>query len=190
MTGPLWQPSEERIAATNLTAFMQHLRAERGLDFTDYDDLYDWSIDDIEGFWTAVWDFCGVIADPERGPVVVNPGKMPGATFFPEARLNFAENLLRRRDSADALVFWGEDKVKRRLSFKALYDSVSRVAQALAAEGVELEKATVQLPARKLNYSIILRSLLGQARLVFEVRTAEAGQPSLWITTFRSQQRS
>src|SRR3546814_19309434 len=66
---------------------------------------------------------------------------MPGARFFPDARLNFAENLLRRRpqdanDGSDAIVFWGEDKVKRRLSHKELYDRVSRTAQALAAEGV------------------------------------------------------
>ncbi len=141
MSGPLWQPSDARIAEANLTAFMQRLKAEKGLDFADYDALYDWSIDDLEGFWTAVWDFCGVIADEARGPVVVDADRMPGAAFFPEARLNFAENLLRRPqnnrgDEADALVFWGEDKVKRRVSFKALYDSVSRVAQGLAAEGV------------------------------------------------------
>src|SRR3546814_1787887 len=63
MTRPLWQPSSERIAASNLTGFMARLRQERGLDFKDYDDLYDWSVRDLEGFWTAVWDFCGVIAD-------------------------------------------------------------------------------------------------------------------------------
>ena len=141
MTGPLWQPSAARIAAANLTTFMARLRKERGLDFKDYDDLYAWSVDDLAGFWTAVWDSCGVIADDDRGPVVTNADKMPGAAFFPEARLNFAENLLRRRpgDSradGDALVFWGEDKVKRRLSHKELYDRVSRTAQALAAEGV------------------------------------------------------
>ena len=130
MTGPLWQPSEARVAEARLTAFMAQLKRDRGLSFADYDDLYDWSISDLDGFWTAVWDFCGVIADSERGPVVVNEDKMPGAAFFSEARLNFAENLLRRRDAADALVFWGEDKVKRRLSHKELYDRVSRTAMA------------------------------------------------------------
>ncbi len=135
-SSPLWQPSKERIAEANLTAFMARLKQDRGLDFADYDGLYDWSITDLAGFWNAVWDFCGVIADEERGPVVVNEDKMPGAAFFPEAKLNFAENLLRRRDDGDALVFWGEDKVKRRLSHKELYDRVSRTAQALAAEGV------------------------------------------------------
>jgi len=119
---------------------MQRLKETRGLAFQDYDALYDWSVRDLEGFWTAVWDFCGVIADdqgsPGRGPVVVDAGKMPGARFFPEAKLNFAENLLRRRDGSDAMVFWGEDKVKRRLSHREVYERVSRLAQALAAEGV------------------------------------------------------
>lgn len=141
MTQPLWQPSAARIAGANLTAFMRRLKETRGLDFQDYDDLYDWSVDDLAGFWTAVWDFCGVIADEERGPAVTDAGKMPGARFFPEAKINFAENLLRRRPNdlgseADAIVFWGEDKVKRRVSHQDLYGRVSRLAQALAAEGV------------------------------------------------------
>src|SRR3546814_15799762 len=76
---------------------MARLRQERGLDFKDYDDLYDWSVRDLEGFWTAVWDFCGVIADATHGPVVTDADRMPGARFFPEARLNFPENLLRLR---------------------------------------------------------------------------------------------
>ncbi|WP_193366995.1 acetoacetate--CoA ligase [Pelagibius marinus] len=140
-TSPLWQPSDARVAEANLTAFMAWLKQDQGLDFTGYDDLYEWSVGDLEGFWSAVWDFCGVIADPERGPVVTDADKMPGAAFFPEARINFAENLLRRPtnnpgDDSDALVFWGEDKVKRRLSHRELYERVSRTAQALAAEGV------------------------------------------------------
>ncbi|MEO3428049.1 acetoacetate--CoA ligase [Pelagibius sp. CAU 1746] len=141
MTGPLWQPSEARVAEANLTAFIAWLKWEQGLDFAGYDDLYAWSVSELEKFWTAVWDFCGVIADPERGPVAVKADKMPGAAFFPEAKLNFAENLLRHAlntpgDDSDALVFWGEDKAKRRLSHRELYEQVSRTAQALAAEGV------------------------------------------------------
>src|SRR3546814_17805295 len=91
----------------------------------------------FRSFWTAVWDFCGVIADPERGRAVVDADKMPGARFFPDARLNFAENLLRRRpqdanDGSYALVFWGEDKVKPSLSHTELSARVFRTAHALA----------------------------------------------------------
>ena len=67
---------------------------------------------------------------------LINPERMPGAKWFPEAKLNFAENLLRNRDATLAISFWGEDKVKRQLSRRQLYDLVSRLAQALKAEGV------------------------------------------------------
>ena len=136
MTGPMWQPSPERIRSTNLAHFMVALAERRGRSFSDYHDLYAWSVDDIEAFWEEVWDFCGVIHEGSRRPVLVDGEKMPGACFYPEARLNFAENLLRRRDDHDAIVFWGEDKVRRRLSYGELYDLVSRTAAALAELGV------------------------------------------------------
>src|SRR6185369_12257073 len=98
--------------------------------------LYRWSIAEPEAFWRAIWDFAGIVGEGPGRVGIENPGKMPGAHFFPEARLNYAENLLRRRDDADALVFWGEDKVKRRVSFRELYDQVSQCAQALQAVGV------------------------------------------------------
>ena len=133
---PLWQPSAARIAASNLTAFMAKVKADWGVAFDDYDALYDWSVDEIEKFWLSLWDFCGVIAETRGETVLADGDKMPGAKFFPDARLSFAENLLRRRDDADAMVFWGEDKVKRRLSHREVYDGVSRMVQALAAAGV------------------------------------------------------
>ena len=134
---PLWRPSPARIEAANLTAFMAKLRAERGLELTDYADLHAWSIAEPEAFWQALWDHCGVIAAEKGEQVLADADKMPGARFFPDARFNFAENLLRGRGSGDAIVFWGEDKVKRRLSWDELQDRVSRLAQALRAEGVE-----------------------------------------------------
>jgi acetoacetyl-CoA synthetase len=132
----MWQPSPERIQATNLTRFMTGLAERSGRVFDDYHDLYAWSVEDLEGFWEAVWDFCGVIHEGARGPVLVDGDKMPGARFYPEVRLNFAENLLRRRDGHDAIVFWGEDKVRRRLSYAELHDLVARTAAALADLGV------------------------------------------------------
>ncbi len=136
MSGPLWQPSAERVAAANLTAFMAKLKADWGFEARDYAGVYDFSCREIEKFNLSLWDYAGVIAEARGETVLADPGKMPGARFFPDARLNFAENLLRRRGPGDALVFWGEDKVKRRLSWHELYAEVSRLAQALAAEGV------------------------------------------------------
>ena len=133
---PLWQPSPARVAAANLTAFMAKVKEDWGVDCADYDMLHDWSVDESEKFWVSLWDFCGVIAETRGETVLAEGNKMPGAKFFPEARLSFAENLLRRRDDTEAIVFWGEDKVKRRLSHAELYDGVSRLVQALAAVGV------------------------------------------------------
>ncbi len=100
-----------------------------------YEELHAWSVAHSEDFWSRVWDFCGVIG--EKGARTLLDGeRMPGARWFPDARLNFAENLLRRRDAADAIVFWGEDRIRRRLTFGQLHALVSRLAQALADAGV------------------------------------------------------
>src|SRR5207244_9173218 len=102
---------------------------------SSYAELHAWSIEHAEEFWSQLWDFCGVLGE-KKGPTLVDGARMPGAKWFPEARLNFAENLLRRRDGAEALVFWGEDRIKRRLSYRQLHSLVSRMAQALADVGV------------------------------------------------------
>jgi acetoacetyl-CoA synthetase len=133
---PLWQPSPERIAGTNLTRFIDEVRRRHGLQIDDYAGLYDWSIREPEAFWCAVWSFCGVIAETAGERTLVHKHRMPGARWFPDARLNFAENLLRRRDEGTALVFWGEEQVRSRLSYRALYNEVSQLAQALRSAGV------------------------------------------------------
>ncbi|HEX2115529.1 MAG TPA: acetoacetate--CoA ligase [Alphaproteobacteria bacterium] len=132
---PLWQPSADRIAAANLTAFAAAASRKYGLKLADYRALWRWSIDKPEAFWREVWEFGGVIGDPGK-TVLIEGDKMPGARFFPEARLNFAQNLLRRNDASPALIFWGEDKVKRSVTWAELNAAVSRVAQALRALGV------------------------------------------------------
>lgn len=131
MSAPLWQPSAEHIQSTRLSAFIRHTRRE----FADYQALHRWSVEDSEAFWQEVWQFTGVIGDmgSER---LRQPTAMPGAEWFPQAKLNFAENLLRRRDERQALVFWGEDQCKTQLSYAELYAAVSRLAQALRAQGV------------------------------------------------------
>lgn len=132
---PLWTPSRERIAASQLQRFMTFAGERAGRSFADYDALYAWSVDDSVQFWDAIWDFCGVIGDKgER--LVENGDAMPGAVFFPEARLNFAENLLRRTGGDDALVFRGEDKAEQRLSWDDLQALTSRLQQALRAAGI------------------------------------------------------
>jgi acetoacetyl-CoA synthetase len=134
---PLWSPSPDGIARANVTAFIKAVNEKHRLKLRDYTGLYQWSIANLEDFWTAVWEFGGVIGSKGRR-VLADKDKMPGARFFPDGKLNFAENLLRKHASpdVDAIVFWGEDRVRRRLTHRELRDQVSRVRQALAKAGV------------------------------------------------------
>ncbi len=120
-----------------MTAFMRAVERKHGARLPDYAALYDWSIREPEQFWREVWTFCGVIADRQGDVALEHRDRMPGARWFPQARLNFAENLLRRRDRETALVFWGEDRVTSSITFAELRHEVSRLAQALRASGVK-----------------------------------------------------
>jgi acetoacetyl-CoA synthetase len=146
---PLWIPTADQIAAANLSRFIAQVRAigPETSSITDFQSLYEWSIRELELFWSEVWRFCGVItADPDPAavpePVLVGRSRMAppdpelGPKWFSGARLNFAENLLRYRDDREALVFWNESGAQRRLTYRQLYDEVSRVAAALRAMGV------------------------------------------------------
>ena len=137
---PLWRPNPNTVGDTGMAIFMQASGYGR------YADLWQWSIDEPQAFWSKLWDFTGVIG--EKGTkILVDREKMPGAGWFPEARLNYAENLLRYRDAGEALVFWGEDKVERRLSRAGLYAEVARFQQFLIASGVgEGDRVAAYLP--------------------------------------------
>jgi len=127
---PLWTPSPERVAQTELARFMK-LAGK-----SSYAELHRWSVEHSEDFWELVWKFGQVRGDPGARRVV-NPGRMPGAKWFPDGKLNYADNLLRSRGSGDAIVFWGEDRIKRKITQKNLFDLVSRLAQALKDAGVK-----------------------------------------------------
>jgi acetoacetyl-CoA synthetase len=133
----LWRPSAERVRSANLSHFIAAAEALTGTTFPDYSALWQWSVDAPADFWRLVWTFCGVIGGGPGEVALEHPNAMPGARFFPQARLNFAENLLRRSDASDALVFWGENVVRRRMSWSELNASVSQLQQALKAEGVK-----------------------------------------------------
>ena len=132
----LWSPSEERVKNSNMYRFMTFVNEREGQAFTDYEQLYAWSVNQIPEFWAAVWDFVGIIASRHYDRVVDDIKKMPGAKWFPGARLNFAENLLRFRDNSVALIFKGEDRPSIRITYAELYDRVARLAKSLKACGV------------------------------------------------------
>jgi acetoacetyl-CoA synthetase len=136
MNDPLWVPSDQRVAAANVTAFRRAVAARWSVVVPDTAALYGWSVAEPERFWLTLWDEARVIAETRGDVAIENPDRMPGARFFPDARLNYAENLLRRRDDATAIIFRGEDRVAARVSFAELYERVSVLAQALSAAGI------------------------------------------------------
>jgi acetoacetyl-CoA synthetase len=127
---PLWTPAHPE--KTQLAAFMK----AQGAPGLDYDSFWRWSVENPEIFWNAVWDFAGVIGD--KGGVALKDGhKMPGAQFFPDAKINYAENLLKRRDDHPAIIFRDEQGRERTLTFAQLYKDVARWQAQFKAWGVK-----------------------------------------------------
>ena len=129
---PLWRPSAASIAGTNLTRFAEAL----GFAPPDYQALHDFSVDKRADFWGAAWDFCGVVGDRGSGPVLVDGDRFPGSRWFPHARLNFAENLLRHRDDAVAIVSVLESGQRRTLTYGELAAATAAFRQRLDELGV------------------------------------------------------
>ncbi len=133
---PLWAPSYDQVKRSPMSRFMQWCGERTGRDFSDYDAFHRWSVDDRAAFWSAVWDYCGVKG--EKGERLLENGDiMLEARFFPDARLNFAENLLSLSGDDDAMIFRGEDQAEDRWSWDRLSQAVSRLQQAFRAMGIE-----------------------------------------------------
>jgi len=143
---PLWTPSEDFKNAQPLSRFMTWLSEREGTTFPDVDALHVWSVENRDKFWSAIWHFCGV--EGEKGEhALIDDGRMLEARFFPDARLNFAQNLLRQSGETDALIFRGEDKVSYRWSWDELKGRVSRLQQAFAAMGIgEGDRVAAMMP--------------------------------------------
>lgn len=124
---------------------MRHVSEDSGPQLTKYSELYRYSIDQRADFWRNVWAFCGIRGEMgER--LVDNPNAMPGAQFFPAARLNFAENILRRRDATPAIIFSGEGR-RRTMTHAELYAEVGRFASALRRAGIQAgDRVAAYLP--------------------------------------------
>ncbi len=133
----LWEPSEERKSKANMSKFIDLVNKRYGQNFHSYWELYDWSVNNIPGFWASVWDFVGIKASKKYDMVVDNLTKFPGAKWFIGARLNFAENLLRYRDDHTAFIFKGETQKLAKMSYAELYDSVARLAKSLRETGIK-----------------------------------------------------
>ncbi|MEW6440990.1 MAG: acetoacetate--CoA ligase [bacterium] len=133
---PLWRPSAERKREANLTRFISYVNERYRKSFSGYDEIYRWSVDQIPDFWAAMWDFAEIKASRRYDQVVDDLGRFPGAKWFPGAKLNYAENLLRYRDDRVAFVFKGENRQTKRMTYAELYRCVSALAGSLRQAGV------------------------------------------------------
>jgi len=136
MRTPLWTPSDERKRDANITRFIEAVNTQHKLNIASYSDLYTWSVNNIPDFWRTVWDFAEIKASKEYDRAVDNLDKFPGAKWFPGAKLNFAENLLRYRDDQLAFIFKGETQVSKQMTYTELYESVAKLSHSLKEAGI------------------------------------------------------
>ena len=134
---PLWTPTEEQKNNSNMRRFMEIINQKHALALKEYPELYEWSVDNIEEFWALLWEYAGIKASKPYERVLSDAHKMPGAHWFPGARLNFAQNLLKYNDEHTAIIFKGEDKPVRRMSYRGLNDAVAHMASAMKKAGVQ-----------------------------------------------------
>ncbi len=136
MRQPLWIPSDQRKRQANITRFIDLVNRAHQRKIETYAELYDWSIHEIADFWATMWEFADIKHSRTYDAIVDDINKFPGAKWFPGARLNFAENLLRHRDDRIAFVFRGETQKSGKMTYAELYDTVARLAKSLRELGV------------------------------------------------------
>ena len=131
----LWSPSE--IENSQAWKFMQEVNQKHNLKLKNFHELYEWSCQSSEHFWDLFLDFSSIIVDKGSSNILKNGANLLESEWFPDAKLNFAENLLSRRDDSDAVIFWGEDLYKTSLTFNELYAQVANLSIWLRGMGVK-----------------------------------------------------
>lgn len=132
----LWTPSKEQVGQANITRFIEFVNRKYGLKIQNYWQLHEWSVEKIADFWAAMWEFGGIVSSRSYDKVVDDLTKFPGAKWFPGAKLNFAQNLLRYRDDHYAFLFRGETQKTTQMTYGELYTQVAALAKWLVREGV------------------------------------------------------
>ena len=137
MNTVLWRPGVDELHNANISAFRDQINSTFQLRLSTYPELYEWSVRNIPEFWEQVWHFTDIIHSQSYNSIVDDPSRMPGATWFKGARLNFAENLLRSRDNRPAIHFQGEGQTLRTLTHQELFYEVEKLAHSLRDSGIQ-----------------------------------------------------
>ncbi len=135
MTKPIWTPSQNRMIESNLYQYMQRMSRRFQKQFSNYDALYQWSIDSIDDFWESIWDEAGIISS-EKYVSIRHGNNMFGTKWFESAQLNFAENLLKYTDSHTAIISKSESRTTSTITYSELHEQVARCAKGLKTLGV------------------------------------------------------
>jgi acetoacetyl-CoA synthetase len=143
----LWNPSPELIAQSNLTRFRNWLNQEKGLSFDSYDDLWTWSVTDLDNFWTCIWEYFGILHDGSITHVV--QGSMPTCTWFEGTALNYAEHIFRKATSQHpAIIFKSESSPLQEISWASLRQQVASLQQHFKAQGIQAgDRIVAYMPA-------------------------------------------
>ncbi len=154
--GFLWAPSKAQVEGSRMTGFARYAERKTGRSFQDYHTLHDWSCEAGAEFWDVLWDYAGVVG--EKGArIVVDENQMPGASYFPDAKLNYAENQLKHEGNEEAIVFRSEDKLEKRLTRNEFRDLVSRYQQAFLASGLQTgDRVAAMLPNMPESFAAML----------------------------------
>lgn len=136
MTLPLWSPSKVQIEQSQLYLFMQQINKSHSIKLNSYSELHRWSVENPEAFWLKIWEQCNVIGNKGNAPYLLEADQMPGAKWFPEAKLNFAENLLKYRDQSTAIINYNEAGKRSEMSYQELYIQVAQYASGLKNAGI------------------------------------------------------
>ncbi len=137
VTNPvLWSPSDERVQSSQMYKFIKIINKKNNVNIQNFTDLHTWSIEDKAKFWSAIWDFFNVIGSKGIKPYINPINKMPGSKFFPNGKVNYAENMLSGDVSGTAIVFKSENKIRKEISWKELKLQVATLANFLRKKGV------------------------------------------------------
>ena len=132
----LWKPSAQDIKESNLFRFTQNVNHKYGLNFDSYDDLYKWSVSELEKFWEEVSIFSNIKYSQKSTNIIKKDEKIWKTKWFLNSKLNYAENLLKNKDDNIAIYFFGENKVRTQITFNELYYEVAKVAHSFRSLGI------------------------------------------------------
>ena len=133
----LWKPSKDQIENSQMDAFRLQVNSRFNINLNNYNELYDWSINNISDFWKAIWGYMAIEHSNDYSKIVDDPNKMPGAKWFPGVRMNYAENLLRIKSDKPAIYFKNEINTVKSLSYNELFGLVEKLTFALKDIGVK-----------------------------------------------------